>query len=263
MYKKLVLMGIVTLGLVAGSAQAELVGHWRLNEGAGSIAYDSSGNGNDGTIEGEPEWVAGVLGGALLLDGVDDYVEIPHSEILTVDDEVTVMAWINAARHEFPGAGYQGIIAKSNGPRSYSLYVQGAGTLHFSTAGVGSSSSETIPLNEWVHVAAQVVGGEHRYFLNGEPAGGGGSGIALPGTADTANVLIGNTWEADREFGGMIDDARGRDRASGGHDGYSVPAGAGSRPGGQLHDRADPVYLEVESGRLRRFARGLLWREFR
>ena len=209
MYNRLALVGIVVLGLVAGSAHAELVGHWRLNEGAGAIAYDSSGNGNDGAVQGEPEWVAGMLGGALLLNGVDDYVEIPHSQILTVDNEVTVMAWVNAEAYTgVGGAAYQGIIAKSNGPRSYSLYLQGAGTLHFSTAGAGSSSSETVPLNEWVHVTAQVAGGEHRYFLNGEAAGSGGSGIVLPGTADTANVLIGNTWEDNREFAGMIDDAR-------------------------------------------------------
>jgi len=127
MYKKLVLMAIVALGLVAGSAHAELVGHWRLNEGAGAIAYDGSGNGNDGALQGGPEWVAGVLGAALLLDGVDDFVEIPHAEILTVDDEVTVMAWVNAEAYTgTSGAAYQGIIAKSNGPRSYSLYLQGA-----------------------------------------------------------------------------------------------------------------------------------------
>jgi len=171
---------------------------------------DWSGYDHHGAVQGMPEWVAeGYHGGALALDGVDDYVEIPHSKELTVDNEVTVMAWINAKAYTgSTGAAYQGIIAKSNGPRSYSFYLQGAGTLHFSTAGAGSSSSGTVPLNEWVHVAAEVVGGQHQYYINGVSAGSGGSGISLPGTADTAAVLIGNTHEASREFGGMMDDAR-------------------------------------------------------
>jgi len=187
----------------------DLIGWWTLNEGQGATAVDWSGHGHHGTLQGMPEWVPeGYHGGALALDGLDDYIEIPHSDALTVDNEVTVMAWVNANRHEFPGAGYQGIIAKSNGPRSYSLYTTSAGVMHFSTAGAGSSSSATVPLNEWTHVAAMVVGGQHQYFVNGIPAGSGGSGVTLPGTADTAAVLIGNTHEASREFGGLMDDVR-------------------------------------------------------
>ena len=33
-----------------------LVGHWPLNEGQGTTAYDRSGNGNDGTLIGGPTW---------------------------------------------------------------------------------------------------------------------------------------------------------------------------------------------------------------
>lgn len=33
-----------------------LVGHWKFNEGSGLIAYDSSGNGNNGTLVGNPTW---------------------------------------------------------------------------------------------------------------------------------------------------------------------------------------------------------------
>jgi hypothetical protein len=36
--------------------EADLTGYWRLDEGAGSTAYDSSGNGHDGTIDGAT-WV--------------------------------------------------------------------------------------------------------------------------------------------------------------------------------------------------------------
>ncbi|UCG47484.1 MAG: LamG domain-containing protein, partial [Phycisphaerales bacterium] len=196
-----------------------LVGWWKFDDDTGTTAVDASGHDNYGTLKGDPEWAIGYDGSALSFDGVDDFVEVPHAEILTVDNEVTVMAWILTSRHGGPGTqGYQGIVAKGNPPRSYSLYTQSAGTLHFSTtsagAYVGSSSSEQVPLNEWVHVAAMVSNGEHLYYINGEPAGTGGSGIELPGMADTATVVIARTHEgATRSFLGMIDDVRIYNRA--------------------------------------------------
>jgi len=190
-----------------------LVGWWRLDDAFGDMALDWSGYGNHGSLQGDPQWVVGYDGGALQLDGTGDFVEVPHDDTLTVDNEVTAMAWINAASLTGPGGSdYQGIVAKGNAVRSYSLYLQSAGTLHFSTtsggAYVGSSSSGTVALNEWTHVAAQVVDGGHEYFINGEPAGQGGSGIILPGLADTYTVRIGTTQESAREFNGMIDDVR-------------------------------------------------------
>ncbi len=219
MCKKLIYLVSFILVLsvaLTSPAKAELIGWWRFDEGAGTTAVDLSGYGNDGTLQGDPQWVNGKFGKALQFDGVDDFVEVPHADILTVDTEVTVMAWINTERHGGPGTeSWQGIVAKSNSPRSYSLYTEASGALHFSTTStvindyVGTLSSGQVPLNEWVHVAAMVVDGEHQYYINGEPAGTSGSDIVLPGTADTSPVLIGRTGEgAARSFLGIIDDVR-------------------------------------------------------
>lgn len=40
-----------------------LVGWWHLDEGEGTTAYDSSGNGNDGTLINNPTWVEGKVAG--------------------------------------------------------------------------------------------------------------------------------------------------------------------------------------------------------
>jgi hypothetical protein len=189
-------------------ADPNLVGWWKFDEGSGANVFDSSGHGNHGTFIGDPQWVIGPNGDALEFDGVDDWIEVPHAENLTVDNEVTIMAWINTERYIGPtGDNWQGIMAKGN-PRSYSLYTQVSGVLHFSTAGVGTLSSAPLPLNEWVHVCAMVIGGAHQYYINGEDAGTGGTGIVLPGAADSATVRIGNARDANREFLGMIDDVR-------------------------------------------------------
>jgi len=219
MCKKLIYLVSFVLVLsvsLTSTAEAELVGWWRLDEGSGTITTDLSEYGNDGTLQGDPQWVDGKFGKALQFNGVDNFVEIPHADILTVDNEVTVMAWINAERHGGPNnESWQGIVAKSNSPRSYSLYTEASGALHFSTtstttnAFVGTLSSGQVPLNEWVHVAAKVEDGGHVYYINGEPAGTGGSDIVLPGATDTSPVVIGRTGEgAARSFLGMIDDVR-------------------------------------------------------
>jgi len=57
-------------------------------------ATDLSGNGNTGVLVNEPTWTTGRLGSALSFDGVDDYVEIAHSDSLNLTTELTVSAWV-------------------------------------------------------------------------------------------------------------------------------------------------------------------------
>lgn len=41
---------------------AKLISHWAFDEGIGTTAIDSSGNGHDGTIYGDPSWSENILG---------------------------------------------------------------------------------------------------------------------------------------------------------------------------------------------------------
>ncbi len=176
----------------------------------GDEAIDHSKYGNNGTIVGNPEHVEGQFGKALKLNGSSDWIEIPHHETLTVDEAVTVMAWINPERISGPNnAQWQGILAKSNGPRSYSFYTEtGKGCLHFSVNGGGSSCDGKVVENQWQHVAAQVSDGFHRYWIDGKNVGEYGGKANPPGAADTMNVFIGKTHEGAREFMGLIDEVR-------------------------------------------------------
>jgi hypothetical protein len=72
-----------------------LMAHWQFDETEGSIAYDII-DVNDGICHGEPLWqpTSGMIGGALLFDGIDDYVEMPF--ILNPGKvSFSIFAWIN------------------------------------------------------------------------------------------------------------------------------------------------------------------------
>ena len=210
-----ILMIAAPFAHAADPADDSLILYFSFDELDGDTVTDHSQYGNDGTIAGSPELVAGKFGNALKLNGQTDWVEVPHADILTVDTNVTVMAWINAERHMGPNdQRWQGILSKGNSPRSYSFYTESPSEcLHLSAGGSGSVCEPKIPLNEWQHVVAQVEDGTHRYWLNGEHAGEFDGKNALPGAADTASVLVGKTHEGNREFLGLIDEVRIWNRA--------------------------------------------------
>ena len=209
---------VLFLTNIANAQDPNLLGWWKLDESSGKIAYDSSGNSNNGDLIGDPQWASGYAGGAVWLDGVDDFIEVPHNDSLLPGEEVTVMAWINTPRHTGAGgSSWQALITKGM-TRVYSLYTTpadtgGGGVLHFSIGPEGSYNGSTstgiVPLNEWVHVCAMVRNGSHFYYINGEPSpprDNAGTGVTIP-KGNTATVRIGNAPEGN-SFSGKMDDVR-------------------------------------------------------
>ncbi len=58
--------------------QAKPIAYWKFDEGSASSTYDSSGNGNTGTLYGGVQWANGVYGTALSFDGSNDYVSVAN-----------------------------------------------------------------------------------------------------------------------------------------------------------------------------------------
>ena len=78
MYRRLcLLISFVLVLSVASNVSANLVAHWKFDDGSGGTARDSSGNGYDGTLFGDPQWITGHSGGGLDFDGSGDYVDLP------------------------------------------------------------------------------------------------------------------------------------------------------------------------------------------
>ena len=97
MCKKLIYLTCLVFVLgVACNASAQILVHYKLDETSGTVASDVSGKGNDGTIDGDPNWVAGWMDGALQFDGSLS-VTLPASTMGLRSDTGTVAFWMNMA----------------------------------------------------------------------------------------------------------------------------------------------------------------------
>ena len=68
-----------------------LVGWWKFDEGSGTVAHDSSENGNNGEIHGAT-FAAGVSGSGLEFDGENDYVDLGNDASLYATS-MTLVEW--------------------------------------------------------------------------------------------------------------------------------------------------------------------------
>jgi hypothetical protein len=190
-------------------AQAELVGWWRLDEGSGTTAFDSSGNGNDATFQGSPAWVEdGKLGKAIKFNGTSDYLAAPDSESLDINgDQVSMAAWVNG--EDWPAANHVVRKVADTGTGSiYMIRVQPDTVRVYLNTSAGETvidGTTTLATNEWIHIALTYDGAEARIYVDGQ--------------LDVAVDVSGELTQSDNElrigrgepagyFMGMIDDVR-------------------------------------------------------
>ena len=213
MYRKLIyVISFILVINLAGITLADLVAHLRFDEGSGYIAYDTSGNGNDGTLHGNPLWVSGKIGDALDLDGNGDYVEIPR----IVQDDFTLAAWIKT---DTPGLnlgnqGYQGsgLIWSDVGGTANDFLLAVLGTkLSFFCGNPDTSvnSDKDIVTGQWVHVAAtrNAQDGQISIYINGQNENTINHSNNGPLNANDIIAIGGNVLDS-RYYTGLIDDVR-------------------------------------------------------
>ena len=240
MSKKLIFPACLTVLLaitLTNSAQADLVGWWKFDEGSGGTAADSSGYGNDGTLEGSADWDAGNFGNSVSLDG-SSWVEIPPAAWDKIESQVTVAFWAYGGDampvNNFVFAAFS---ADDNAMRQASAHLPwGNGQIYWDTGSDGSYDRINTPLpteyhnGQWVHYAftKDADAGEVTIYVNGEPFHSG-SGMTRTMTGVTA-FTIGVRATSDRSIGyiGLIDDFRLYDQALTPEDLAIVMTGAGA-----------------------------------
>jgi len=178
----------MTFGSLLISARADitngLVLYYNLDQTTGSTVSDSSGLGNNGTIQNFTDdlvWTKGWINGGLFLTnnaaGVTNYILVPDAASLSFTNEntFTLAAWIKTTSAQRNGSG---IIARGSGGggEQYDLDVQGnryrvvvrnaARTATTATATVAPAN------NVWQHVAAvydgtNTISKTIKIYLNG------------------------------------------------------------------------------------------------
>ncbi|MCK4826360.1 LamG domain-containing protein, partial [bacterium] len=186
---------------------------WKFDEGEGTQAGDSSGNGNDGTVH-DASWTTGELDGALEFDGNGDYVDLDYPEPVIIPDEYpkSICAWINV---DSPWKDYERIFMWYDETNTVVValheWVGGmgklGGTLNGNTGVVPVTTNAICSIGEWHHVCFTFNGLTTSIYFDGEKQ----SVVSLGtwGVNDTG-VFIGASkgGEANRYFDGKIDDVR-------------------------------------------------------
>lgn len=70
-----------------------LAGYWPFDEGNGTVAHDLSGNSNDGTLTGGPNWTSSITYDGLQFNGSSTTVDINKS-LLNTSNSYSIAAWV-------------------------------------------------------------------------------------------------------------------------------------------------------------------------
>jgi len=224
----------LVLGLIltspAEAADPDLAAYWKFDDGSGTTAFDSSGNGNDGVFVGNPQWVAGKFGGALEFDG-DDYLNCGNGDSLQIQDQITIAFWfqVEAFQNE-----WEAFLAKSDGAYRASRGDGTGNATHMGASGtsVGGGNgyfngTVIVTGGQWHHYAATYDGSEGRIYIDGV------LDVTSPGTGQinlsSSDLYIGeNSGATGRLLHGLLDEVRLYSRALTEAEILGVMAGAGA-----------------------------------
>jgi len=153
---------------------------WQFNEGAGTVAGDSTGNGYNGTLRNDPQWGDGYSGGGLwftFAGGSNVIAPVPYLNTLTI------MMWAQYTDTPTTNIGLLHVQAGEDenadpGSKIIGIWVENTGILwgRIIPDGVGNVNlpkNAVMEANVWNHVALIINAdsGKATQYLNGEAIG--------------------------------------------------------------------------------------------
>lgn len=188
-----------------------LVGYWKMDEtaadtcGASNDSCDSSGNNQDGAWTGGATTAAAKFGEGVTLSATGDYVNIGDSAYLSPTSQVTISAWVNPST----SIATKAIVVKDT---AYRLVTDGSGNPQCqvydgSTWQTAATSSTTLSLSSWQHVACSYDSGTARVFVNGAETGTSAYSVSI-NDSTSALRLGSDSSGAYGNYLGLMDEAR-------------------------------------------------------
>lgn len=148
-----------------------LVGYWPFT----GNAADSSGNGNNGTVNGATLTTDryGNANKAYSYDGSSSYINVPNSSSLQFNGGITISTWLNASSSPSPVSYWFSKGSDGGTPYSWisnligSTKIMNIGVYDNSNNYVGVSSNTALQLNTWINFAVTFDGINAKAYVNG------------------------------------------------------------------------------------------------
>jgi len=194
------------------------VGAWCPSLGAtGSVLFDHSGNGLNGTLtvmDAATDWVASDGQLALDFDGTNDYV-LAGSNAIHTNNVMSISLWVKC--NASPNS-YDGIIAKTNGglwSEGWGMYWSGPVTLDFWAGSYATNYSQAASISPlvWNHFIGIADGANVTLWWNGKPQVSRVQGASLLTTPGSKPLEFGRVGGDSYNINGQLDDIRIYNRA--------------------------------------------------
>jgi lysophospholipase L1-like esterase len=182
-----------------------LIAHWKLDDTEGIVARDSAGA-NDANVIGGPFWepAGGMVDGAILLDGVDDYIGTDFI-LNPTEESFSVFAWIKG------GAARQVVLSQAGGANWLSTDPSD-GNLITELKGTGRASaplqSQTKITDDLWHRIGFVRDGSDRILYVDDVPVARDTQDGLGSSDGGLYIGTGKAMEPGTFFSGLIDDVR-------------------------------------------------------
>ncbi|WP_162097766.1 LamG-like jellyroll fold domain-containing protein, partial [Gillisia marina] len=195
------------------SANAILVGHWKLEEGSGNNLIDVSEHSNNANVTGNPIWEVGKDGLGLRFNNPNQVANVIDNASLDITDAMTIATWV---RPEKTAIQYLVKKADHNNINGYELSLSVDGNVFFrfnqnssgDTFRVDSQVDYPTDGETWMHIAATYNGSFLRIYIDGVENNSISLSSASPISINQLPLSIGSGNDGLRSFEGTMDEIR-------------------------------------------------------
>ena len=183
-----------------------------FDETSGTIAFDATSNGWNGTLVGGASRVAGKIGNAVDLSGTTQYVALP-SGVVSNNDTITLASWVNLDTV----SNWTRIFDFGSGSATNMFLTPKSdqGKIRFAIKNNGSAEQfidgqAALPTGGWHHVAVTLNGSTGILYVDGVQVGSNTAMTLKPSTlgVTTQNWIGRSQYTNDPYLDGRVDDFR-------------------------------------------------------